>query len=556
MKIKALYSLIFITSLGFLITACEKLLDTKIDTLLTDQNIATDYSTIWSFGYAPYTYLQNGFNSIDNNLFAAASDEAEQTAPSSGAQLFNQGNWNAYNNPDDVYTHHYAGIRATNYFLENFTNYKKFLALNRDTISDRQLQYKLDVQDIAWLRIESRVLRTYFYFDLAKRYGGVPLVTKVLLPTDNTDLQRANFDDIIDFVVSEIDAVEDSLQVDWRTFDVQKAGRITKGTALAIKSRALLYAASPLHNPSNDLTKWQKAAKAAHDVIALNQYSLDDSYQNLFLVDNTVYSPELIWDIRLGETNRLEKENYPIGTPGGSSGVTPSQNLVSDYEYIGSPDPNDPYANRDPRMDYSIVRNNTTWNGRVIETWVGGQDGWNKTNSSKTGYYLKKFLNDNLNMVENETKLRSWIVFRYSEILLNYAEAMNEAYGPDNDNGWGISARQAINTIRNRPDVNMPPIVASGQAEMRDKIKRERRIELAFEDHRYWDLLRWKDAESVLNQPLKGIKVIKNTDDTFSYSEFTVENRVFIAPKMYNYPIPQTEISKSKGLMIQNPGWN
>lgn len=554
MKMKKYYPLIFIFTIGFLITSCNKL-DTKIDTLLTNENIATNYNTIWSFGYAPYTFLQSGFYNIDNNIFASVSDEAEQTASSSNAQLFNQGSWNAYNNPDNVYSHHYQAIRAANYFLENSTNYKSFLALHRDTISDRQRQYLLDVQDIAWLRKESRVLRAYYYFDLAKRYGGVPLVTKTLLPTENTDLQRASFDDIINYVVSEIDAVKDSLQVDWRTFDVSRAGRITRGAAMAIKARALLYAASPLHNPNNDVTKWQKAATAAHEIIALNKYALASNYQNLFIIDNTVLSSETIWDIRLGPTNGLEKQNYPIGTAGGNSGVTPSQNLVSAYEYKGTPDPANPYANRDPRLGFSIVKNNDTWNGRTIQTWVGGTDAYTKTNTSKTGYYLNKFLNPNLNLVNNQSNLRSWIVFRFGEILLNYAEAMNEAYGPDNDNGWGMTARGAINAVRNRNLVAMPAVIAANQAEMRDRLKQERRIELAFEDHRYWDLLRWKDAETVLNQPIKGIQVTKNVNGTFSYSEFTVENRVFIAPKMYYYPIPQTEISKSKGIMTQNPGW-
>jgi hypothetical protein len=251
----------------------------------------------------------------------------------------------------------------------------------------------------------------------------------------------------------------------------------------------------------------------------------------------------------------MEKMNYPIGTPGGKSGVTPSQNLASAYEYKGTPDPANPYTNRDPRLYYSIVTNNSVWNGRTIETWDGGHDAATLPNTSRTGYYLKKFLNNNLNLVQNGTKLRSWIIFRYGEIVLDYAEAMNEAYGPDNDNGYGLTARQAVDLIRSRPGVAMPLVVAGNQSEMRSKIKQERRIELAFEDHRYWDLLRWKDAGQVLNLPLTGIKAVKNPDNTFSYSEFVVENRKFIAPQMYVYPIPQTEISKSKGILIQNPGW-
>lgn len=546
--------LIVITFLAAGIVSCEKL-DTKIDTSLTEENVASDFTTVKGFGYTAYSKLNTGFNSVDYNLFAAVSDEAEQTASSSEAQLFNSGSWNAFNNPDDVYANDYEGIRASNYFLEKFENYKVLLAVNRDTLSDNGMQYHLDVADIGWLRNENRVLRAYFYFDLLKRYGGVPLLTKTLSITDNTDLPKSTFDEIVSFIVSEIDFTKDSLQTDWKNYDQSRDGRLTKAAAMAIKVRVLLYAASPLNNASGDIVKWQAAAKAAHDIIAMNKFSLYDNYQNLFIADYTTKNPETIWAVRLGPDNNMEKMNYPIGTPGGKSGVTPSQNLVSAYEYKGTPDPANPYTNRDPRLYYSIVTNNSEWNGRTIETSNGGHDAATLPNASRTGYYLKKFLNDNLNLVQNGTKLRSWIVFRYAEILLDYAEAMNEAYGPDNDNGYGLTARNAVNLIRSRPGVGMPSVAGASQSEMRSKIKQERRIELAFEDHRYWDLLRWEDAEQVLNLPLTGIKAAKNPDNTFSYSEFIVENRKFIAPQMYIYPIPQTEISKSKGILIQNPGW-
>lgn len=537
-------------------TGCDNILDTRIDTDLTEDHIAQDYRVLWNFGYASYAEVRSGFSILDNNLFAAATDEAEQTISGADAQLFNEGSWNAYNNPDDYYADAFAGIRAANLFLEKSEDYRTFLALNRDTVSDHQLQYRRDVQDIERLRAEARVLRAYYYLELIKRYGGVPLVTKTLSLTENTHLPRNSVDEIVNFIVSEIDAVAGTLETDWKVFDVARDGRVTKGAALAVKSRALLYAASPLHNPSNDLSKWQAAARAALDVIELNQYTLDEDYSGLFLRQQAAISPEVIWSIRLGETNELERANYPIGTPGGASGVTPSHNLVSAYEYVGEPDPLDPYANRDPRLGYTIVTNNSEWNGRTIEIWQGGADDPAQTNASRTGYYLKKFLNPDLNLVEGESELRNWIIFRYAEILLNYAEAMNEAFGPDNDNGWGLTARQAVNQVRSRPGVEMPDVVAESQAEMRDKIKHERRIELAFEDHRYWDLIRWKDAEYVLNQPCLGVRATKNADDsTFTYTEVVVENRRFVAPKMYFYPIPQSEVAKSGGVIEQNQGW-
>ena len=550
------YLSILVIAATLAVTGCEEdVLDTKVDSQLTDEMIAADYDVLWDFGYAPYSNVINGFERLDNNLFAAATDEAEQTIPTSEAQLFNEASWTAFNNPDDEYANAYEGIRAANFFLEKSENYVTFLALNRDTLSDNQLQYNRDVDDITWLRNEARVLRAYYYFELARRYGNVPLVTQTLKIGDNTDIPASSFDEIIAFIVSEVDAVSQDLQADWKSFDEARDGRLTTGAALALKSRALLYAASPLNNPSNDIAKWQKAAEAAHDVIALNQYSLDDDYEDLFLEDNTAESPEVIWARRLGETNTLERQNYPIGTAGGGSGVTPSHNLVSAYEYIGTPDPADPYANRDPRLGYSVVTNNSEWNDRTIEIWEGGMDAASNANASRTGYYLRKFLNSDLNLVQEEEEQRSWIIFRYADILLNYAEAMNEAFGPDNDNGWGMTARQAVNEVRSRPGVEMPEVAAASQAEMRDRIHHERRIELAFEGHRYWDLLRWKEAEIALNQPLIGIEAVKNADETFTYTEFIVEPRTFIAPKMYRYPIPQTEISKSAGVLQQNTGW-
>ncbi|GHV58033.1 starch-binding protein [Bacteroidia bacterium] len=537
-------------------TGCD-FLDTKTDLNLTQENIDSDYSKLKNIGYAPYTFLRNGFSAIDNNLAAVVSDEAEQTAAASSSQFFNNGSWNAYYNPLDIYAENYMGIRAANYFLEYSVDYKEKLAQNRDTLSDRGAKYREDVEDVEWLRAEAHILRAYFYSELVTRYGSVPFVKETLAIDDNLDLPRTPYENIVDFIVAEIDQNKDALQANWKTRDVNRDGRFDLGVALALKSRILLYAASPLHNEGNNTVKWEKAAEAAYDVICLNRYSLHNNYRNLFLETNSATSAEVILAIRCGSSNGLERSNYPIGTEGGYSGVTPSHNLVAAYEYTGTPDPQNPYTNRDPRLAASVVTNNSTWTGRTLEIWPGGRDARNNANASRTGYYLKKFLNDELDLLHGTTKIHNWIVFRYAEILLNYAEAMNEAYGPDNNNGYSLTAREALNQVRNRPGVNLPPVdVATGdKTAMREKIKHERQIELAFEDHRYWDLIRWKDAETELNKPLKGIEATKIADNTFSYTELNVESRKFIAPKMYYFPIPNSEIRKSKGILVQNPGW-
>ncbi|GIZ15678.1 RagB/SusD family nutrient uptake outer membrane protein [Capnocytophaga catalasegens] len=537
------------------LVSCD-VLDTKVDIYNTDQQIQTNYKVLYDFGYAAYTRLQNRGYAIDNNLFAAVSDEAEYTYSPSSTQIFNEGSWNAFTNPDNSYLYNYEGIRAATYFLETYPNYVEFLKLNRNLISTNDInEYQRDVKSIRYLRFENRVLRAYFYFELLKRFGGVPIVKNLLDSNDNTHLPRNSVDEVVDYIVSEIDASKDSLVTNWGTDfqDIGLDGRITKGAALALKSRVLLYAASPLFNPGNDATKWQAAASAANELLSLNLYSLDPNYSELFIGDKSTKSSETIFAIRQGATNDLEKSNYPIGTAGGNSGITPSHNLVNAYEYKGIPNPDDPYANRDPRLGFSIVTNNSKWNDRTIEIWEGGTDDFNNKNASRTGYYLKKFLNENLNLIQDEKKLRSWIVFRLAEIYLNYAEAMNEAYGPNNSNGYGLTAEEALNKVRSRPGVEMPPITTSSKDEFREKVKHERRIELAFEEHRYWDLRRWKDAITVLNSPLRGVRPTKNGTH-FTYDVKEVEKRVFLE-KMYLHPIPQSEIAKSQGILTQNPGW-
>lgn len=563
MKTKNKYIIWFLLSLIVVgLGACSKsFLDTKIDTAQTQETINSNYSTLLQFAVTPYVYLRNEFTILDNNLFATASDEAVQTASSSNASLFNNGSWNATNNPDNYYSSYYAGIRAANYFLENSANYKASLANNRDTFSaSGNTSYYNDMYSISWYRAEAHILRAWYYFELSKRYGGIPLVTQVLSVSDNTDIAKSSYETIIDFIVNEVDTYKDSLQVNWKTSSFANYdGRLSKGPALALKARALLFAASPLHNTTNDLSKWKKAAAALNDVIVFaggaGGYAVSTDYRNYFLSNTTLTDNETIWAIRYTANNTLETKNYPIATSGGNSGITPTQNLVADYEYNGTPDAADPYKNRDPRLAYSIVTNNSTWNGRTIVESVGGMDNMANTNASKTGFYLKKFLTDNLNLTQSQTVVHNWPVFRYCEVLLEYAEAMNEAYGPVADNGYGLSALAAINKVRTRTGIAMPAVTTTDQISLRTIIKHERRIELAFENYRYWDLLRWKDAETALSQSIQGVKVIKNSNGTYSYTVFNVENRVFNSSKMYYYPFPQTEINKSNGILKQNSGW-
>ena len=549
MKIRTIISAIVIALVS---SACD-FLDTSVDRNSTGETIQTNYSAIWGFGRAFYTPIGYGFGMIDSNIFATASDEAQQTSAQSNVIYFNKGMLNENVNPlFTYYRNYYEGIRAANFFLDYVKDGKgeEMLAHNRNLVTDK-VNYERDLQSLAWFKAEAHVARAYYYSELAKMYGGVPIIESHV--DDGTMIARSSYEEVVDYIVREVDDYKGELASNWDKFK-DREGRFTLGVALAIKARTLLYAASPLHNPNNDVKKWEKAAAAANELIqhdSLN-YSLDQSYASYFVGQNPLTSPETIYAVRRSQSNNMEKNNYPIATQGGKSGATPTHNLVAAYEYTGTPAPSNPYANRDPRLAASVVTNGSTWNGRTIDQSAGGSDDMAAANASRTGYYLKKFLTDNLNLQQGQVAQHNWVAYRWAEVLLNYAEAMNEAYGPDAvPAGFAMSARQALQQVRDRASTKLPRVIASDKDSFRDAVKHERRVELAFEDHRYWDLLRWKDAMDVLNKPVLGVAVRK-TSTGWSYEVQEVATRTFYE-RNYYLPFLRSEIENSGNTLEQNP---
>lgn len=548
MKNKSLILLLIaVSAAGAAVASCGAL-ETKEDLYLTADMLKTRYYHYMNMGYRVYTNVPYGFGRIDGNLFATVSDEAQYVTTISESNRFNTGSWNQFYNPDNRYATYYVGIHDANDFLEQTVDYPELLALNRDTVSSSgKYNYNQDLVDMDRLRHEAVVMRSYYYFELLKRYGGVPMIMST---KDDPFTPRASVDDLVDRIVKDIDDSMEGLVETWSAAgQSDRDGRATQGMALALKSRILLYAASPLYNPTGDNSKWEKAAAAAWELIQTNRYSLAESYENLFLGTETALSKESIWCVRSGEDNDLERKNYPIGTQGGATGVCPSYNLVAAYEHRGIVDQDNYFKGLDPRFAASILKNGDAWNGRTLEIFTGGMDDPANPNTSVTGFYLKKFLAPDLNLTNDAKTIRSWMVFRYAEILLNFAEAMNEVYGPDGTGSYTMSARQAVNLVRARS--TMFEVEATTKDQMRDAIKHERRIEFAFEDHRYWDLRRWKDADA-LNEPIKGIEY---TDKKTAFSVKEVSARKFEAPKMFLYPIPEEEIKKAGGALTQNEGW-
>ena len=545
-----------------IVTSCSGFIpETRIDLDYIPEVASNSYENLKKQGMALYDYIPDGFDRISNSMFSSATDESDYAPIGSTIDMFQKGTWSSLKNPDDIWQNAYRGIRLSNIFLKNSRDYKSIIL--RDTTTSSGLEnYKQQCADLEYLRAEAKVIQAYIYFELLKRYSNIPIIDDVYDPESFATVRQREYDDVVEKITQLLDDAEPDLQMDWKNYDTKSFGRINKGTALALKSRVLLYWASPQNNTARDRSRWEMAADAAFEVIKMNKYKLDDNYRNLFLGARAHQSEETIFSRMKGKTNSPEMNNYPISFNKGKTGTCPSGNLVDAYENIDGSEfrwsdidaSENPYENRDPRLRQTILVNGDVWNGRKMECYEGGRDGIDKKFATSTGYYLKKFINEDVDLEKGQTVIHSWILFRYAEILLNFAEAMNEAYGPDiTPYEEEFTARWAVNEVRKR--AGMPPVVASNDIQMRERIHHERRIELAFEEHRFWDVRRWgiECAKDVLNQTIKGVKIVDDNGH-FVYNEFNVEPRKF-EDKMIVYPIPEGEIRRANGNIVQNMGW-
>ena len=297
------------------------------------------------------------------------------------------------------------------------------------------------------------------------------------------------------------------------------------------------------------------AAEAAYEIIGQSSalgYKLDASFSNLFGATNTA-SNEVILVRPTGTSTSFEAANFPMGVTGGKTTTCPTENLASAFEMATGEEfdwnneamSQNPYTGRDPRFYLTIVHNGMTWPAKnAVEIHEGGANGLPLTNATSTGYYLRKYVNNSISFEAGSSSAathHNWVLFRYAEVLLNYAEAMVNAYGDINytTDKCGMTALAAVNAVRGRTGVNMPALsdILSSD-EFLKRVKHERRVELAFEGHRFWDLRRWKElAES---KDVYGVKITKSNDEV-SYKKFTLESRK-ISDKLYFYPISNTEL--------------
>lgn len=512
-----------------------------------------------------YSYLPDGFADL---YLEAASDNAEATDVGEGSQVFNRGTWSQFKNPDDVWSHYFDGIRNANLYLERSDS------INIEYIKDKisgtdSTEYYNAVNNLKFMRGEVFFLKAFFYFELVKRYGEVPVLNKSFDYYQDKDawkgVERSPLNECIQYIVSLCDSASAIIPEDLSPYGWYDKGRVTYGAILALKAKTLLYGASPLFTDNGSQVTWADAARAAHDVIALGKYSLDPNYEHLFGSDNRS-SSGVIFYRQYGKINWLEYNNFPIvfQNSNGKS-IAPTENLVDQFEVVqkdgsgniisskpfdwnNASDVANPYVNRDPRFYATVVYNGSSFSGQTIETFRGGNSGLPKPNASKTGYYLNKWVDPAVDLINATTTDHTWIYFRYGGILLDYAEAMFNAYGANADpQGYGMTALDAINEVRNR--VNMPGLTAS---ELNQKsIEHERNVEMSFEGQRYWDIRRWEKGTDYFNKPVYRMNMIKD-GSTITYSKEKLENRVF-EKKMNWYPIPRKDISLTD--WKQNPEW-
>lgn len=535
--------------------------DVEVDTKLSYQQIFSDVHYAPGFLNNIYNELPDGYSRFGGAMLAAASDEGVCSNAGSPINLFNKNAINATTNPDDVWDPMYRGIRKCNIFLKELESD----GIITQTNSIPETKDGVAVRD--YYKGQALFLRAFFHFELLKRYGNIFYISKVLDPFNEEELfsgVQLPYDQTVDSIVRDLDAAAVLMPAAYP--DDSYKGRPVSMTPLAFKSRVLLYAASPLNNPTNDREKWVRAANAAKVVVDSKKYTLG----TLSSIFTSLYNTEIIFAARAVNRNDIESNNYPVSYQG-LGYMNPTEDLVQAFGMSAKTyknrmvdyDPADPYSlknarKREDRLKYTVFFNGSRLKDTTVNAYVGGKDGlFSSPTATKSGYYMSKFVDQSLDLAKGNTSLRGWVYMRYAEILLNYAEALNESDPVANSN----AIFNALDLLRNR--ANLRPFDAADktllkdQAEMRNYIKRERRLELAFEEHRFWDLRRWKDAETVLNQPVKGMRITRDEAGNFTYTVFDADTRVF-DPKMYWYPIPRREILKYRNAgktIVQNPGW-
>ncbi|TZF86023.1 RagB/SusD family nutrient uptake outer membrane protein (plasmid) [Pedobacter sp. BS3] len=602
------YSICIFICILLTATSCQKnFLDQVPDDRLTIEQVFQQYTPSEQYLANVYSYIKDDTYITNSTPWIGLSDEGDVTYDRPGYLTFlmNIGNWNAASGYfDNYYSDYYKGIRSATTFIQNISGNPEYSP-------------SLIIRRMA----EARYVRAYLYFCLLRTWGPITILGDELIPGDlqpgdpQLSLPRNSYDECVNYIVSELDKATQDLPTHFTEQGDAEMGRATKLACMALKSRVLLYAASPLFNGNTDYAgfknpdgkalintqydaqKWARAAKAAKDVIDLGILSLYKknnaqgqfdpfiSYRDVFLdpwnsewifarIANNLSGYERALTPRLASgycstgppqqmVDSYQMANGLQPVLGYNSDGSPIINAASGYKETGFStvqgvaNTSNMYANREPRFYVSVNYNNAPWINtsegvKIIQTFNSGESGpAGSWDYPRSSYFIRKNVSPASNPRTGVYASRPYLMFRYAEVLLNYIEALNE-YDPNN-----ADILKYLNAIRERAGVPQygtgtnPLPVPGSQAAMQEAIRHERKIELAFEHLRYFDTRRWKIAEQTDAGPFYGMNVNANLPDF--YKRVVFETRVF-RKSFYLFPIPQTEINKNKNL-VQNPGW-
>lgn len=555
---------------------------------LTQDEVFSDYQNFRGFLDNGYTNTFNYLLNFNQSMLGGLTDEGVMESEWETMPVIEGGDWLAAFSAggaeefQQTWFNTWEGIRIVNIAIDKIPELQA-----TDTGSSL----------IEELKGQAHFLRAWFYYELLRRQGGMPYMTKAMEPTEYFGLERLSAYETALKIAADADTAMALLPDSWGASEI---GRPTNGAAKALKASALLFGASPLNNPENSTDRWQAAAEASWDFIdfaettglyelmggnstdiarymtpsGIEEMQYTSGRDSVFMYSEPAENSEIIWWHHSSITqSKYTTFGVPSLTPRSRvTGFSPSQNMVDRFETVNGLtiaddpdyDPQNPYAGRDPRFYQTILFNQRDWyqgaNDPYLELYAGGRDRTGDKHYSTTGYLSNKYWAPYVNNITSSAPPITYTIYlRYADILLQYAEAANEVGGPNHAiAGADMTAAEAVNKVRAR--AGMPGVdnrYLTDRNTFRERIKNERAVELFFENKRLFDLQRWQDIDRTEHTMLYGANFEEDSSQPTGFSITRTNNPVRIRPytaRHYRIPVPFQDANMFEEFN-QNPGW-